>query len=525
MLSEFIASADPTLATLAGTSWFILVLVYIRYLASWKTPSRGLSPPPGPRPFPIIGNLLDWPKANQWATFRDLGIKYGDVLYLKLLNQDTVVLGSPKAITEFLNKKSANTSDRPSSAVSHLTGLDINFSGMPYGQQWRRHKRTFWQHFHPGALPAYQQTQCHAAHRFLRRLLEKPSKLREHIRFAFTTAIVKVLFDIDVSDENDEMMDIVEAALAWTGEVFTPGKYLVEVLPILKYVPPWIPGATLQRLSVYYRYTIARLKDVPYGRARGEGADCVVGKLIRKMISERDGSATTEEENIIKNVAAVSLEGALRLYHMFSTVQTVFVAMSRYPEVLKKAQAELDAVLGPNRLPEFSDTSSLVYVNAVIKEALRWQVVVPFSLPHMTTEDDVFRGYFIPAGTVIMPNVSACMHDPNIYEDPYEFRPERFIHNGRLDFSSAPDPASFVFGFGRRICPGRYFAENGLFINVASVLHVFDITPPVDDQGNVIDIVPQVTDGLLCYPVDCRCTIQPRSAEARALVQAAQTVG
>ncbi|TBU34090.1 cytochrome P450 [Dichomitus squalens] len=498
MLSEFIASTDPTLATLAGISWFILVLVYIRYLVSWKTRSRGLPPPPGPRSLPIIGNLLDWPKANQWATFRDLGMKYGDRL------------GSPKAISEFLDRKSANTSDRPPSAVSDLIGLDINFSG---------DKRTFWQHFHPGALPAYQQTQRHAAHRFLRRLLEKPLKLREHIRFAFTTAIVKVLFDIDVSDENDEIMDIVEAALACTGEVLMPGKYLVEVLPVLKYVPPWIPGATLQRLSVYYRYTIARLKDVPYGRAkaalaRGEGADCVVGKLIRKMIDERDGRPTSEEEDIIKNVAT-----------MFSTVQTVFVAMSRYPEVQKKAQAELDAVLGPNRLPEFSDTSSLVYVNVVIKEALRWQVVVPFSLPHMTTEDDVFRGYCIPAGTVIMPNVSACMHDPNIYEDPYEFRPERFIHNGRLDFSGAPDPASFVFGFGRRICPGRYFAENGLFINVASVLHVFDISPPVDDQGNVIDIVPQVTDGLLCYPVDCRCTIQPRSAEARVLIQAAQRVG
>ena len=90
---------------------------------------------------------------------------------------------------------------------------------------------------------------------------------------------------------------------------------------------------------------------------------------------------------------------------MFSTVQTVFVAMSRYPEVQKKAQAELDSVVGSNRLPEFRDRPSLVYVSAVIKEALRWQVVLPFSLPHMTTEDDVFRGYFIPAGTVIMPNV------------------------------------------------------------------------------------------------------------------------
>ena len=153
-------------------------------------------------------------------------------------------------------------------------------------------------------------------------------------------------------------------------------------------------------------------------------------------------------------------------------MQSLFVAMALNPEVQKKARAELDAVVGPNRLPEFEDQQGLVYVNAVMKEALRWQVVLPFSVPHKTMQDDEFRGYFIPAGTVILPNVwygnfsllivlptsaslipfhyRACTHNPELYEDPDEFRPERFIRDGKLDFTSAPDPALFVFGFGRR---------------------------------------------------------------------------
>ena len=118
------------------------------------------------------------------------------------------------------------------------------------------------------------------------------------------------------------------------------------------------------------------------------------------------------------------------------------------------------------------------------------------------------------------------MHDPDIYEDPEAFRPERFIRNGKLDFSTSPDPAKFVFGFGRRygagglnsipsanltvapsshvdrICPGRYFAENGLFINIASVLHIFDITPPVDEEGREIKIEPRVSNGLVWYVRD-----------------------
>ena len=152
----------------------------------------------------------------------------------------------------------------------------------------------------------------------------------------------------------------------------------------------------------------------------------------------------------------------------------MFVAMSLYPTVQKRAQAELDAVVGPDRLPDFEDRNMLVYVNALIREALRWQNVLPLAVPHSTVEDDEFRGYFVPAGTNIFPNVwyvrprgtvkiyalaasltvsrpsRACMHDPEVYEDPDVFRPERFIRDGKLDFSSVPDPVKFVFGFGRR---------------------------------------------------------------------------
>lgn len=162
---------------------------------------------------------------------------------------------------------------------------------------------------------------------------------------------------------------------------------------------------------------------------------------------------------------------------------------------------------------------------------------------------------------------SAYMHDPTVYEDPDVFRPERFIRDGKPDFSAAPDPAKFIFGFGRRyvtgittntsdicspqcvswyphgrICPGRHFGMNGLFINVASVLHVFDITPPVDEEGQAIKIEPRLTNGLLwyvnpktlivllshscsvaSYPADCRCTIKPRSTQAETLILEAQS--
>lgn len=98
-------------------------------------------------------------------------------------------------------------------------------------------------------------------------------------------------------------------------------------------------------------------------------------------------------------------------YQTFSIFTGVFSALSIHPEVLKKAHAELDAVVGPDRLPDFSDRESLVYVNAVIKEMMRWHNSTPLSLPHCTIEDDELHGYFIPAGTVVFPN-TWCVYLP-----------------------------------------------------------------------------------------------------------------
>ena len=148
----------------------------------------------------------------------------------------------------------------------------------------------------------------------------------------------------------------------------------------------------------------------------------------------------------------------------------MFCALALHPEVVEKAHAELDAVVGPTRMPDFTDKDSLVYVNAIIKEAMRWHSALPFGVPHATVADDEFRGYFIPSRTMLIPNIwyvitlsyrvenckqnakcptRACMRDPEVYEDPDVFRPERFIRDGKLD-PDAQDPEAFVFGYGRR---------------------------------------------------------------------------
>ena len=106
-------------------------------------------------------------------------------------------------------------------------------------------------------------------------------------------------------------------------------------------------------------------------------------------------------------------------------LKTFFLGMSLNPDIQKKAQAELDEVVGPDRLPTHEDRDRLVYVNAILKEMLRWMTPIPLGLEHCMIEDDELHGYFIPKGTIVIPNIFAMNHDPEIFPDPDVFRPER----------------------------------------------------------------------------------------------------
>ena len=123
--------------------------------------------------------------------------------------------------------------------------------------------------------------------------------------------------------------------------------------------------------------------------------------------------------------------------------------MALNPNVVKKAQEELDRVVGKDRLPEFSDRDDLPYIDALVKELLRWNTPLPISLPVKTTKDDIYRGYFIPAGSTVIENTWAVCHDPAIYPDPEAFNPDRFLKDGKID-PQVFNPEDRVFGSGRR---------------------------------------------------------------------------
>jgi len=115
-------------------------------------------------------------------------------------------------------------------------------------------------------------------------------------------------------------------------------------------------------------------------------------------------------------------------------------------------------------------------------------------------------------------HVRSILHDSKAFNNPHEFQPERYLKDGQLN-PDVRDPDCAAFGFGRRICPGRYLSDNSLYLNVSCLLAVYDIKPPVDDRGNTIKLEPEFSTRLLTHPVPFKCIIKPRTPAAEALIR------
>ncbi|TFK85639.1 CyP450 monooxygenase [Polyporus arcularius HHB13444] len=508
------------------SSWFLAAVPALAFLwwltaGTSRADRSGLPLPPGPPRLPIIGNALDVPTKNMEATFRAMNEQYGDVVYLDALGQPMIVLGSHEAAVDLLEKRSANYSDRSISTMAKLCGLDWVLTLINYGPWWRRHRRTFHQFFNAAAVQEYQPSQRREAHKFVLRLIEKPKDFVHHIRHLFGSTIMRLTYGIEVDEPgNESYLATVEEALAIFSAATVPGKYLVETFLVLRHVPTWFPFARFKREARAWRDVPMEVLHRPWEVAlsamkEGTAPPSMAATLVESL-SRLPPDAVKDEEAVAKQTTAVVYGAGADT--TLSTVQTFFLAMASNPDVQKKAQAELDAVIGPTRLPDFADQDSLPYIGVLIKELLRWRSVVPLGIPHRSLEEDEYRGYRIPKGSIVISNIWAYSRDPSVYPDPEAFMPERFLKDGKLN-PDVRDSATIAFGYGRRICPGRHFAEASLFVIVTTVLHTLSISAPLGEDGRPVRLEGKMTHGILSYPEPFECVIEPRSRAAETLIR------
>ncbi|KAI0284840.1 cytochrome P450 [Russula brevipes] len=496
----------------AGAILGLVVLCAIRYLES---PYRKL--PPGPRGYPIIGNLLDL-RAEQWLKFAEWRKTYGDLIYLSAAGQPIVVLNSKRAAVDLLDRRAGIYSDRPRNIVAcDLMTNGLLFALARYGDVWRRMRKVANEGFNKGSVKRFHEAQTAEAIILACDWLVESAERDGHFRRAAASMIMSVVYGRPpITSGQDPSIQVVNEFTERLTRAALPGAHFVEFFTWMRYIPSSL--AKWKRIAEdRYKQDSAMLEglfhEVEADVAKGDYRQSLCAKLIRESkLSLRENSWLAGTMYIAGSESSSSMMAWWTL------------AMLAYPETQARAHAELDAVVGRGRLPTFADYTHLHYIRAMVKELLRWRPVAPLALPHQSTEDDWYEGMFIPKGTICLANVWHINHDPETYgENAAHFEPARYLDaNGDLvpGPSGTKEEGHVSYGFGRRECPGRHVANNSLFIDIAIVLWAMKIERKKDRSGQLIplDVDGFVDQGIVVRPVPFECEIIPRFPEAPTLL-------
>ncbi|KAK7447720.1 hypothetical protein VKT23_013976 [Stygiomarasmius scandens] len=484
----------------------------------WSRRPRSHFPlPPGPERLPIIGNwrTLNSLKEPIWSAYEKWAKEYGDIFYLEMLGEPTVVINSAKAVEEIFEKRSANYSDRPRMYMANVLMKWIwDFAHMRYSDEWRLHRKTFHQYFQQRHVPEFYPIQRESASLFLKKILQYPDEFRDHVRHHAGYVILKVVYGHQMKYKNDHYVHLADLAVRGVSEAIDGG-FLVDYLPILSYLPSWLPGASFKRKAKLWAEYSLETKNGPWvdlkrNYENGTGVSCFAIDNLEKFKGQQ------EMEEVIKNCSGIAFVAGADT--TVSVIASAILGLLLHPEIQAKAQAEMDAVVGTTRLPDFEDRDKLPYLEAILTETLRWTPVLPLSLPHRAVNDDIYNGFFIPGGSTVVGNIWYILHDPEMYPEPLSFKPERFLKQEGKDLPL--DPASIAFGFGRRICPGRYFGLNSAWLAIASLIATYNLKKGVDQNGKEIEPVVDYVGNSVCHPAPYKCTFVPRSPEALKLIKA-----
>ncbi|KAF9558962.1 cytochrome P450 [Agrocybe pediades] len=498
----------PTITLWRGTS--ILLLLYI-IASSWRSYRRLRAMPPGPRGLPILGNVLQMPSSQQWLKFSEWNKEYGPVFSLNLAGQPLVVLNSFKSAADLLDRRSSIYSDRPRLVmVQEVLCGNVFMILSRYGDQWRRMRRATHEAFNTKMVEKYRPVQAREAAFAVLRMLENPDDWQNHLKRAAGSSILGAVYAWpSITDSQNPLVQRIHAFSNTISAAVVPGAYLIDIFPVLDHLPTWMYRPKKKGQEWHENETDlfrTLLKDVEDKLDIGSVGECLVCDL-----KERN------ERNRLSEKEIAWLSGIMFAAGMETTSGTLaffILAAVLYPEVVAKAREELDEVVGRSRLPSFDDLPQLPYIQAVVKELLRWRPVAPLGVPHSTTEDDWYEGYLIPKGTIIFANIWSMNRDPEYFPDYSEFRPERYLDGDIPEDTHNMGHASF--GFGRRICVGQNFAMQLLHINIATLLWALNIDKVMDANNNEI-MTPKndfVDSGVIMEPAPFKCKMTPRFPEA-----------
>ncbi|TKW33359.1 hypothetical protein SEVIR_2G229100v4 [Setaria viridis] len=449
---------------------------------------RAYNLPPGPKPWPIIGNL-DLMGALPHRSIHELSRKYGPLMQLQFGSFPVVVGSSVDMAKFFLKTHDVVFTDRPKTAAGKYTTYnyrDITWS--PYGAYWRQaRKMCLTELFSAKRLESYEYIRAAEVRALLRDLHAvsgsgRAVMLKDYLSTVSLNVITRMVLGKKYLDKE---------VAAGGSSVTTPEefKWMLDELFLLNGVLnigdsiPWLDWMDLQgyikrmkKLGKMFDRFLEHVVEEHNQRRLREGKSFVAKDMVDVLLQIADDPSLEVELNreSVKAFTQDLIAGGTESSAV--TVEWAISELLKKPEVFTKATEELDRVIGRGRWVTEKDIPQLPYVDAIVKETMRLHPVAPMLVPRLSREDTTVAGYDIPAGTRVLVSVWSIGRDPTLWDAPEEFMPERFL-GSKLDVKGQ-DYELLPFGSGRRMCPGYSLGLKVIQVSLANLLHGFSWSLP-----------------------------------------------
>ncbi|KAM5164351.1 cytochrome P450 2K4-like [Mantella aurantiaca] len=474
----------------------VVVIIFLAYVYN-KKQDKYKNFPPGPKPLPIIGNMLSINMKKPHKTFMELSKTYGPVIGVQIGMDRLVALCGYDAVKDALINQAEEFSDRPRAAIISKEQSDygVIFSN---GENWKvmrrfalstlrdygMGKKTIEDKISEEAECLIQAFKSHGG---------KPFNNHPIINAAVANIIVSILLSRRFEYDDPTIQKLMSLV---NENVKLLGSPIVRLYNSFPFLVGLLPGGhkkmekNRQEVRSFIRATFTQQrKDLDVNDQRN-----LIDTFLAKQQEEKpestqyfhDGNLTA----LVANLFAAGMETTS------TTLRWGLLLMMKHPDIQKKVHNELERVIG-TAPPRLEHRKQMPYTDAVIHEILRYGDIAPGSVPHATSQDVTFRGYFIPKGTTVIPVLSSILRDKSYFKKPYEFYPEHFLDS---EGNFKKNDAFIPFSIGKRSCAGETLAKMELFLFFTSLLQYFTFQAP---PGAVLDLTPALgaTNAPLPYEI------------------------
>ncbi|KIM33229.1 hypothetical protein M408DRAFT_309401 [Serendipita vermifera MAFF 305830] len=483
-------------ATASGLVWSLLSgPPYIHTIG-------GRTSPPGPKRHFILQNAKNFPTTHWYDRLAELQKEFGDVVYFQVPGRPILVLNALEDAEELLVKRANIWSARPRNyMLESLMAFGWSLVLIQPGEAHNQMRTIFRKVLGQRTVTQFDTMLEEGASSFHDALSGFSGDPEPVVSSTIGSIIIRLAYGDQVHQKHGDELVALNAGSVRMSTWANSQLWLVNFIRPARFLPSWIPGLKFHKYAKEGKEMYDKIRYWAFGEVKQEtekeAADlCVVTRFI---------SNDETSNGYLRDATALMYMGTLFETDTTAALTNFIASMLVHPDVQKRVQKELDEVVGKGRVPTMADIASLEYLRAAWNETLRLFPVLIASVPHSATQDDVWKGYFIPKNTMILPNQAFMLRDPRLWgEDAHVFDPERFIGSRAVGH---PDLETLVYGWGRRRCPGRFLAERNGLLYAAVALAAYDIVPV---EGAKLPIKLEFSEDKIRRPTNLNCRFVAR---------------